>query len=175
MYGKPSYQESKQPPDFTLMRNMEPLDRCKLAHVPERPGVWGSRTICVFKNSVHEPKQPLVPNNINMEIFPLRNNATANSQLSTMKESMNTGEQNTQVTPSHAPTSSQQVMTGYSYSTGNVSMGGKRWNLSLISRSWSCHSVGVVLEKIKTIKNQELEQKTVNRKLNLSTVSMVWF
>lgn len=36
-----------------------------------------------------------------------------------------------------------------------------------------CNSVGVVLEKIKMIKNQELEQRTVNRKLNLSTVSMV--
>ena len=95
MYGKPSYQDSKQPPDFTFMRSMEPLDRCRLAHVPERPGVCGSHTICIFKNSVHEPKQPLVPNNINMEIFPLRNKATANSQLSTMKESMNTGEQNT--------------------------------------------------------------------------------
>lgn len=59
-----------------------------------------------------------------METFPLRNKATANSQLSTVKESMNTGEQNTQVTPSHAPSSLQQVMTGYSYS--NVSMEGKQ-------------------------------------------------
>lgn len=58
-----------------------------------------------------------------MEIFPLRKKATANSQLSTMKESMNTGEQNTQVTPSHAPTSFQQVMTVTV--TVNVSMGGK--------------------------------------------------